>query len=58
MKLKYKNYFKSVFSNFSKIISRKIREKKNEYLEKFLRRTQSSHGASIVSERALSTVTL
>jgi hypothetical protein len=42
MKSKFKNYFKSVFSNFSnfwKIISREIRE--NNYFE-FSRRTQSS----------------
>jgi hypothetical protein len=46
MKSKHKNYFKSVFSNFSnfsKIISREIREKNNfEFLEKFSRRTQST----------------
>jgi hypothetical protein len=43
---KYKNYFKSVFSNFSnisKIISREIQEKIYfEFLEKFSRRTQST----------------
>jgi hypothetical protein len=43
MKSKHKNYFKSVFSNFSKIISRDIREKNNfEFLEKNSRRTQSN----------------
>jgi hypothetical protein len=42
---KYKNYFKSGFSNFSKLFSREIREKYYfEFLEKFSRRTQSSHG--------------
>jgi hypothetical protein len=39
---KYKNYFKSGFSNFSKIISLEIREKYYfEFLEKLSRRTQS-----------------
>jgi hypothetical protein len=45
MKSKFKNYFNSVFSNFSnfsKIISREIRENNYfEFLEKFSRRTQS-----------------
>jgi hypothetical protein len=46
MKSKYKSYFKSVFSNFSKIISREIRENNYfEFLEKFSRRTQSSSKA-------------
>jgi hypothetical protein len=44
--VKIKNYFKSVFSNFSnfsKIISREIRENNYfEFLQKFSRRTQSS----------------
>jgi hypothetical protein len=43
MKSKFQNYFKSVFSNFSKIISREIRENNYfEFLEKFSRRTQSN----------------
>jgi hypothetical protein len=45
MKSKFKNYFNSVFSNFSnfsKIISREIRENNYfEFLEKFSRSTQS-----------------
>jgi hypothetical protein len=50
MKSKYKNYLKSGFSNFSnfsKIISREIREKYYfEFLEKFSRRTQSNKAMS------------
>jgi hypothetical protein len=53
MKSKYKNYFKSgfsMFSNFSKIISREIREKYYfEFLEKFSRQTQSTTHAAHAS---------